>query len=257
VGWIGRHCIALLLYLLDVSYFLTRVFSIWKPYRQVFNQAVYSNFIGQMVVIGVNTLATISFLAILVGIGVTSQLIYIMEVVTGAADTMAIIARLVLSEMGPLATGFVLVGRSCTAIVVDLGNTKVRGEIEPLVYMGINTDDYLVIPRVLAMIVSQTALAFYFSAIMIVFGVFFSAYLYDFSALQSLDKLLSTITLSGVFRFLVKNIFFGLIIGILSCFHGLAVDNSPIQVHEQMQRAVIRCMVFLFVADGYFVVFTL
>jgi phospholipid/cholesterol/gamma-HCH transport system permease protein len=256
-AWIGRHCIDFILYIIDLACFLTQTVSIWQPHRNVFNRAVYLVVLDQIIIIGINSIAIISLLAVFVGFGVTSQLIYIMQSLTGNNELVEMLARLVLSEMGPLTIGFLLVGRSCTSIVVDLGNARVGGEIEPLEYMGINVDDYFVIPRILSMVISQTVLAFYFSAVMIICGVFFSAFLYDFSAQKSLVELLGMISLNGVLRFTLKNIFFGSIIGSIACFHGLLVDNSSISVSKQMQKAVVRCLIFLFMADAYFIIFTL
>lgn len=251
-GWIGRRCIDSSLYLIDLTCFLVRALSIWQPHRNVFNRAVYSNLLGQIIFTGVDAIAMISFLAVLVGIGVTSQLIYIMQAITGANDLTEILARLVISELGPLITGVILVGRSCSAIAVDLGNTKLHGEIEPLEYLGIDVDDYFVIPRILCMVISQVTLALYFSVIMILCGVFFSAFIYNFSAQESLTELLNTLGVNVVIVFMLKNIFFGLGIGAMACFHGLSVGNSPTQVPQQMQKAVMRSMVFLFLIDGYF-----
>lgn len=256
-GWIGQRCIESFLYLIDLTYFLVRTLSIWQPHRNVFNRAVYSNLIGQVIFTGVDAIAMISFLAVLVGVGVTSQLIYIMQAITGANDLTEILARLVISELGPLITGVILVGRSCSAITVDLGNTKLHGEIEPLEYLGIDVDDYFVIPRILCMVISQVTLALYFSIIMILCGVFFSALIYNFSAQESLSELLKTISVNVVIIFMLKNMFFGLGVGAVACFHGLSVGNSPTQVPQQMQKAVMRCMVFLFLADGYFLLLIL
>jgi len=255
--WLGRHCIVSFLYVIDVTYFLVRTLSVWQPHRNVFNRAVYSILLGQLIFTGVDAIAMISFLAVLVGVGVTSQLIYIMQAISGASDLTGTLARLVISELGPLVTGFILVGRSCSAIAVDIGNTKVRGEIEPLEYMGIDVDDYFVIPRLVCMVICQVTLALYFSIIMILCGVFFSAYIYNFSALDSLMQLLNTMSVSVVIIFMAKNLVFGLVTGAMACFHGLLVENSPTQVPQQMQRAVVRCMVFLFLADGYFLLITL
>lgn len=256
-AWIGRHCIDLILYIIDLTCFLVQTLSVWQSHRNVFNRAVYLIVLDQLILIGINALAIISLLALFVGIGVISQVIFIMQSLTGENDLLVILARLVLSEMGPLITGFILVGRSCSAIVVDLGNTRVSGEIEPLEYMGIDVDDYFIVPRVLSMIISQVALAFYFTAVMILCSVFFSAFLYDLSAQKSLTELLGMISFNGVLRFTLKNLFFGLIIGTIACFHGFLVDKSAALVSEQMQKAVVRSLVFLFMADGYFIVFTL
>ena len=114
-----------------------------------------------------------------VGIVIASQLVFIIASVTGARDLVEILARLILSEMGPLITGFIIIGRSCAATVADLGNAKVNGEIEPLKYLGIDVDDYFVVPRILSMVISQVTLALYFSAIMLLFGMLFSTLIYD------------------------------------------------------------------------------
>ena len=256
-GWIGRLCIDLFLYIIDLSYFLIHSLAIWQAHRDVFNRAVYSSLIGQIIVTGVDALAMISFLSILVGIGVTSQLIYIMQAITGASHLTEILARLVISELGPIITAVILVGRSCSAIAVDLGNLEVHGEIEPLEYQGINVDDYFVVPRIIGMVISQMTLALYFSVIMILSGVFFSAFIYHYSAQESLMVLVNMMSISMVIIFMSKNLFFGLVIGAMACFHGLSVESSPTQVPEQMQKAVVRSLIFLFLVDGYFLLLTL
>ena len=186
-----------------------------------------------------------------------SPLVFIMASITGARDLVEILARLILSEMGPLITGFIIIGRSCSAIVVDLGNTKVSGEIEPLKYLGIDVDDYFVVPRILSMVISQVTLALYFSAIMLLFGMLFSTLIYDFSVHKSLTELLNMLNINSLFIFMLKNVLFGLSVGTIACFHGLSVRTSPTQVSEQMQKAVVRSVVFLFLLDGYFIALTL
>ncbi len=256
-AWIGRHFIGIVLYIVDLTCFLTQAIAVWKPHRNLFNRAVYLIVLDQIVLIGINAIAIISLLALFTGVGVTSQLIYIMQSLTSDNDLLVILARLVLGEIGPLVTGFIIVARSCSAIVVDLGNARISGEMEPLEYMGVDLNDYYVAPRILGMVISQVALAFYFTAIMIFSSVFFSSFLFDFSAQESLTELLGMISFNGVLRFILKNIFFGLIIGNIACFHGFLTGKSSTLVSEQMQKAVVRSLVFLFMADGYFIVFTL
>lgn len=256
-GWLGQRCIALFLYIIDLSYFLARSLAIWQAHRHVFNTAVYTNLVGQIIVTGVAALAMISFLAILIGVGVTSQLVYIMQAITGASHLTEILASLVISELGPIITAVILVGRSSSAVAVDLGNLQVHGEIKPLEYMGINVDDYFVLPRITAMVISQIILALYFSVIMILSGVFFSGFVYHFSAQESLLVLLNMLNFSVIIIFMGKNIVFGLLIGTIACFHGLSVENSPMQVSAEMQKAVVISLIYLFLADGYFLLLSL
>ncbi len=256
-GWLGRHCIEPFFYITDLCYFLARTLSVWQPHRNSFNRAVYSVLLGQLVFTGVDAVAMVSFLAVIVGVGVTSQLIYIMHAITGASEVTDILSRLVVSELGPLITGVILIGRSCSAVAVDLGNTKIRGEIQPLEYLGIDVDDFFVLPRILCMVICQVVLALYFSIIMLLCGVFFSAFIYHYSALESLTVLLNTLTIKIVMIFMIKNFVFGLMIGTMACFHGLSVENSPTQVPQQMQKAVVRSLSFLYLIDGYFLLLML
>lgn len=255
-GWLGRRCTEPAFYFADLTWFMIQALSVWQPQRNVFNRAVHSALLGQLIYTGVDAVAMISFLAVVIGFGVTSQLIYIMQAITGTGEISAILATLLINELGPLITAVILIGRSCSAMAVDLGNTKVRGEIESLEYMGIDVNDYFVLPRILSMAVCQLVLALYFSTIMLLCGVYFSAYVYHFPALNSLNALLSIIRLDVLILFTVKNFCFGLITGATACFHGLSVHLSPTQVPQQMQKAVVRSLLFVALLDAYFILLT-
>ncbi len=255
--WIGHLCVKSFIYLLDLSFFVLHALSVWHPHRTIYNRAVYSIFIDQLVLTGINAIAIIGFLAVFVGIVIASQLVFIIVSVAGAKDYSEILARLILSEMGPLITGFIMIGRSCTAMVADLGNCKIAGELDVLRYQGINIDDILILPRILGTVISQLSLALYFSAIMLLTGMLFSTMFYDFSLQTSISELLHLIDIGSLGRFILKNILFGLTIGSIACFHGLSVVNSPTQISRQLQYAVVRSIVFVFLIDGYFILFTL
>ena len=257
LGWLGRLFIGPLDYVIDFTVFFLQALAVWRPHRNIINRAVYSAILGQLIFTGVDAVAMISFLAVVVGIGVTSQLIYIMQAITGAGEITEILARLLLSELGPLITAVILIGRSCSAMAVDLGNTKVHGEIQSLEYLGIDVDDYFVVPRILSMAISQVVLALYFSIIMLICGVFFSAAIYHFSATKSLTELINTMSYNVLGVFFLKNICFGLVIGAQACFHGLSVSISPTQVPQEMQKAVVRSLLFVSLIDGYFILLSL
>ncbi len=256
-GWLGRLCIASVFYLIDLTCFFKQAVAVWQAQRNIFNRAVYSVFLDQMILNGIHALAIISFLAIVVGISIASQLVFIIVSISGAKDLIEILSRLILSEVGPLITAVVMIGRSCSGVVVDLGNTKIAGEIKPLEYLGINVDDYFVLPRIISIMISQVILALYFSLIMLLFGMFFSVLIYDLQAEQSLKELFDLVTIDSFFRFMLKNIVFGTVIGTVACFHGLSVSRSPTEVSEQMHRAVAVSIVFIFLLDSYFIVYTL
>ena len=74
-------------------------------------------------------------------------------------------------ELAPLITGLIIIGRSGTAVVVELGNMRVSGEIDTLESMGIDVFEYLVIPRMGAFALSTFVMPSSFLTVALIAGV--------------------------------------------------------------------------------------
>ena len=103
-------------------------------------------FVRQTLFTGVDALPFTAFIALLVG----GSLVLSAAIGLGTADggpLGRILAIALVRELAPLITGLIIIGRSGTAVVVELGNMRVSGEIDTLESMGIDVFEYLVIPR--------------------------------------------------------------------------------------------------------------
>ena len=103
-------------------------------------------FVRQTLFTGVDALPFTAFIALLVG----GSLVLSAAIGLGTADggpLGTILAIALVRELAPLITGLIIIGRSGTAVVVELGNMRVSGEIDTLESMGIDVFEYLVIPR--------------------------------------------------------------------------------------------------------------
>ena len=249
-GLTGHFAMRILSYIFDLAAFIFKAFGGWYRQARLFDRRTYSSLVTQIIFTGVDALPTITLLGLITGFIVTFRLIAIFDAVGGTRNMIIILTELVGLELGPLIAAIILISRSGSAITVDIGNMKLHGEIEALELLGVNLDDLLTTPRMIGTAVSQLVLAVYFTIIALVGGIVISAILLSLDYLKYIGDLLDSLYPMMVVAFLFKNLLFGLVIGAISCFHGLLVDRSPTELPQQTQRAIIHSLLFVFVLDG-------
>jgi len=82
-----------------------------------------------------------------------------------------ILIRVVIRELGPFFTSFVVIGRSGSALATFIGNMRVSKEISALEVMGVDPVRFLIMPAFVAMVVSMVCLSVYFDIIAIIGGL--------------------------------------------------------------------------------------
>ena len=256
-GYVGRRTIHAVFYLIDLTVFTLRAIEEWRSRFSLFNRATWRSTIAQIIFTGVDAIPSVTILALIAGISITAQLIFVVQVFGSETDVVTVITRLVALEMGSLLTAIVVIGRSGSAIVVDLGTMKLNREIEGLELLGINVNDFFITPRLVGAAVAQVALAVYFSTIAVVSGIGFMALLESFGYLRYLEAVPAAIPPGGIALFLAKNLLFGLIIGATACFHAFKIESSITEVPQETQRAIVNSLTIVFLVDGLLVLATL
>jgi len=249
-GWPGRQLVNLVLYLVDLTVFGLLALRDWYQRIRLFDTRSYSTIVSQIIFTGIDALPTISFLGLVTGFIFTFRLIGILDSVGGADDLVDILATVIGLEIAPLLAAFILISRTGSAIVVDMGNMKLHREIEGLEILGININDYLVAPRMLGAAISQLAISVYFTVITLVFGIILSGIFISPGHFEFLAKLSSAFDFQIIGSFVVKNLLFGYIIATTACYHGLSVEHSATEVPQQTQRAIVNSLVIIFIVDG-------
>src|SRR6185312_3198183 len=250
IGWLGRGLTDLGIYIVDLTVFVLRAFRDWARRGRVFNRATLQNIYGQVIFTGLDALPLISFLGLAVGLSITSQLLKLGQTIGGEQDVGALLVNIVGNELSSLLTAIVLIGRSGSAIAVDLGSMKLRGEVEGLELLGINVNEFFVTPRIIGAAVSQFTLAVYFALVALFGGVFINDLLTPGSSAHDLKRLAEAIGPEQVMLFALKNLVFGITIAGTACYHGLRVRTSPTELPQQTQRAIVTSLVLVFAVDG-------
>jgi len=252
-GWTGRRTIQILSHWMDLVTFTVQALNIWRPYRNISNRATYTALLNQMIFTGVDAVPLFTLLGLTIGMGITTQLIFLMHTVGNVQDVANMLSQVVATELGPLITAIILIGRSGSAITVDLGNTNVNGELSALELLGIDINDLFVVPRIISTTISQMMLAVYFSFITLISGIALSDLLFGISGLEHLSELISALDPKDVLVFFIKNLLFGVIIGATACFHALKIGSSITEVPQRTQRAIVQSITLVFILDVFMV----
>ena len=112
----------------------------------------------QILFTGLEATGFVVMIALIVGVLVVVQAQYWLTRLGQTALIGPILTAVVLRELGPLLTNFVVIARSGTAISTELANMKIHGEVRTLDAMGVDPFVYLVIPRVLGVAASTFCL---------------------------------------------------------------------------------------------------
>jgi phospholipid/cholesterol/gamma-HCH transport system permease protein len=158
----------------------------------------------------------------------------------------------IVRELGPLLTALVVAGRSGTAIAAELATNKVMGELNALLGMGIDPLHYLVLPRLGAAILSVFGLIICFDLVAILAG-YVAAGSAGMTSARYFDIVLASLTFRDVWLTAAKGLAFGVIIGIVPAYHGLAIRGSPTEVPVASSQAVMGSILVIFVCSGLFV----
>ncbi|MDE2197089.1 MAG: ABC transporter permease [Gammaproteobacteria bacterium] len=250
LGWTGRRTLSLGAYLLDLTIFAVKAIRDWSGHGRLFNRATLQTLISQIIFTGVDALPVVTLLALAVGLSITSQILSLAQALGSERDVAVLLTNIVGVELSSLLTAIVLIGRSGSAIAVDLGSMKLHREVEGLELLGINVNTFFVTPRVLGAAVAQFTLAIYFAAIALFGGVFLNGLLFSTVYAQQLVRMAEALQPSQLVVFALKNLLFGVIIAATACFHGLRVQTSPTELPQQTQRAIVTSLVLVFLVDG-------
>src|SRR5579871_1041179 len=233
-GWTGRRTMAVGIYVLDLTGFIVHAFRDCARHGRVFNRATLQTLYGQLIFTGVDALPVITFLALAVGLSITSQMLGLAQALGSEADVAALLTNIVGSELSSLLTAIVLIGRSGSAIAVDLGGMNLRGEVEGLELLGINVNEFFVTPRIIGAAISQFVLAVYFAGIALFGGVFIITLLgLEGTSLHQLKRMAESVDPLVIAVFGLKNLLFGITIAGTACYHGFRVRLSPTELPQQ------------------------
>jgi phospholipid/cholesterol/gamma-HCH transport system permease protein len=206
----------------------------------------------QILFTGVDATRFVSLIALMVGLSVVVQAQVWLTKVGQVGLLGPLLITVIVREVGPLLTNFVVIGRSGTAIATELGNMKVFGEVHALDAQGLDPFLYLVVPRVLGMAISVFCLTVVFIVVSLVGGylVGLAVGATNMEPMRFTETVLRGLQQADVWNLLIKSFVPGLLTGAICCTEGLSVTSSITEVPQAATRAVVRSTTALFVTSA-------
>ncbi len=157
-------------------------------------------------------------------------------------------------ELGCLMTAVIMSGRTGSGFAAQLGTMQVNQEIEALETMGVSPMDFLVLPRILALVLMMPLLCIYADVVGMLGGAFVAVGMLDITATQFWLEGKRAITLTDLGLGVSKSLVFGVIIAIAGCMQGMHAGRNAAAVGQAATSAVVLSIVWIVVADGLFAV---
>jgi len=201
---------------------------------------------------GIQALPIIGLMAYMIAIVIGYQGVAQLRPYGGEEYTINLVAVSVLREMGVLITSIMVAGRSGSAFTAEIGVMMTREEVDALKVMGIEPMQVLVVPRVIALVITLPLLTFFADMIGLVGGATIAQTLLHFSPVQTLSRLPQVVDLSDLCVGLFKAPVFAFFIASISCMHGLRVNGSAESVGRETTRAVVKSIFLVIVLDAFF-----
>lgn len=205
--------------------------------------------VEQIVRVGNESLSLVALIAALIGIILALQSAYQLRQL-GATHLVAdLVAVSVTRELAPLMTAILVAGRSGSAIAAELATMKVSQEIDALEVMGLDPIDFLVLPRVVALVIAVPCLTLFADLVGILGGLVAGVAALGLSAGAYFSDSLAVLVLEDVFGGVVKAAAFGGVIGLVACQRGLATHGGAEQVGRSTTTTVVRSIVLIIAVD--------
>jgi len=157
-------------------------------------------------------------------------------------------------EMACIMTGIIICGRTGAAFAAQLGTMKVNQEIEAFQTFGISPFEFLVLPRMVALILMMPLLCVFGDLIAIGGGFLVSTLMLDVSPMLYLDRTIESIHLSTFLLGVFKGGFFGVMVALTGCLRGMQCGTNAAAVGQATTSAVVTGITWIIASDGIFAV---
>jgi phospholipid/cholesterol/gamma-HCH transport system permease protein len=218
------------------------------------------NIIMQTFFTGVEVFPILFVVATLFGTIVIIEVISMMGKMGFADFVGSMIVVIIIRELGPILTAFLIAGRSGSSLTTYIGSMVINSEVDALATMGVDPVRYLVMPGLIGGCIAMVIMNIFFSVSAIVVGYLATkgAILISGNALNIQltwaylsNEILGAISLSDFIFVIIKPLVFGAIITTNACYQALNIQRDVRQVPKATSRSVVKSFLYVVVADVF------
>jgi phospholipid/cholesterol/gamma-HCH transport system permease protein len=154
----------------------------------------------------------------------------------------------VVREVAALLVGIVLAGRVGAAFAAQIGSMRANEEIDALTTLGVNPFDFLVLPRVLALLIVGPMLTAFGAVVGMAVGWLVAVVIYGVTPLEYVYASVESLTLPHVLVGLIKGTVYAALVALAGCRQGMAAGRSAQAVGDATTASVVQAIVWIVVA---------
>lgn len=197
----------------------------------------------QLYTVGVLSLSVVALAGFSTGLVLAAQSFYQLQDKGLASVTGLMVAKAMLTELGPLITGFMVTGRVGAAMTAELGTMQVTEQVDALKSMSIDPLRYLIAPRYIAGTFMFPLLSV-FSIVMGIFGGYvISVYFFEMAPTTYFDPIPMYVDTFDFFIGFFKSVVFGILIVTICCYKGMVTTGGARGVGSSTTSAVVICYI--------------
>ncbi|WP_323054993.1 ABC transporter permease [Dechloromonas sp. A34] len=157
-----------------------------------------------------------------------------------------------LREFAPLITAIIVAGRSGSAYAAQIGTMAVTEEIDAMRTIGIPPLDMLVLPKIVALLITLPLLTVFADVLGVFGGMLMARAQLAVSYVEFLDRFVKTVSVTDFLIGIGKAPVFAAIIVTVGCFQGFRTHGGADSVGRQTTRSVVQSIFLVIVADALF-----
>jgi phospholipid/cholesterol/gamma-HCH transport system permease protein len=208
--------------------------------------------VRQMYEVWIRALVIVGVLCFLIGVVIAYQGVQQLRQFGAETFTVEAVGIGMFRELGVLLTAIIVAGRSGSAFTAQIGTMQVNQEVDAMRTIGLNPVEWLVLPRISALIISMPLLAFWGNMTGLLGGAVACTVYLDFTFVQFFERLRDTVGAWHFYVGMIKAPVFGAVIAIIGCFEGLQVRGSAESVGQLTTKSVVESIFCVIVLDAIF-----
>lgn len=206
-------------------------------------------FFYQLYFIGNKSLFIIALSGAFTGMVMAYQTYFGFKMISVDSLVGPVVALTLAKELAPVLSGLIVAGRAGAAMAAQIGTMKVTEQVDALEVMGIDSYQYLAVPRILATTVALPLLTIIFQFVGNIGSWFVGTKALMIDEVTYLSKVGVFMFMEDIYQGLIKALVFGFIIAIIGTYFGFDVKKGAEGVGRGTNLAVVWGMISVLIAD--------
>ena len=203
----------------------------------------------QLYHIGVMSVGVVAITGFTTGFVLAAQSFYQLGEKGLSGVTGVLVAKSMITELGPILTSFMVTGRVGSSMCAEIGSMKVTEQIDALKSMAVNPNRYLIAPRFIAGSIMIPLLTL-FSTVMGIFGGWLiSVAVFNMSTANFFNPMPLHISLYDIATCFIKSSLFGALLVTICCYKGMKTSGGAAGVGKATTQSVVTTYILILFFD--------